>query len=140
MGNATWEDWEDWYSRFRTSDDPPRQPQTPIYLSNSAFISLIAILAALGGVGQATRASEASHSFLAQRDELHEKAVKELARVKKRSEGWSRDERIDMFLRDRDPEAYKDKGLRRVLLETDVCGVEEKGRGGRDNDFRRKYG
>jgi curved DNA-binding protein CbpA len=140
MSNATWEDWEDWYSKFRTPSDPPRQAQAPIYTSNAAFISLIAILAALGGVGQATRAEGSSASFIAQRDAAHSRAARALANEKARSLGMSREERIEEFLRNRDPEAYNEESIRKMLLDTDIC---ESGTaappGGRDHDFRRKY-
>jgi curved DNA-binding protein CbpA len=140
MSNATWEDWEDWYSKFRAPGDPPRQAQAPLYTSNAAFISLIAILAALGGVGQATRAEGHSASFIAQRDAAHSRAARTLASEKARSWGMTRQERIEEFLRNRDPEAYDDENVRKLLLDPDICeGGAAAPPAGRDHDFRRRY-
>jgi curved DNA-binding protein CbpA len=140
MSNATWEDWEDWYSKFRTPSDPPRQAQAPLYTSNTTFISIIAILAALGGVGQATRVEGNSASFIAQRDAAHSRAARTLASEKARSYGMTRQERIEEFLRNRDPEAYDDESVRKLLLDPDVCAGETAApSGGRDHEFRRRY-
>lgn len=138
MSNATWEDWEQWYAKFRGPDDPPPAPQKTLYTSNSKFISIIAILAALGGVGQATRADGESKSFIAQRDAAHLRAMGELRDGKMRSEGWSRQERIEAFLRNRDPAAWDDEGVRRMLLDPDICesGVAIKDE---KEDVRRKF-
>jgi len=141
MGNATWEDWEQWYDKFKKPGDAPRGgPQSTVYLSNSAFVSLVALLAALGGIGQATRAESMSQSFLAQRNEAHERALAELAKLKGDKSGWTRDERIEMFLRGRDPEAWNDENVRKMLLEMDVCEGGDVGSKNRDNDFARRYG
>ncbi|KAE9994023.1 hypothetical protein EG327_001756 [Venturia inaequalis] len=138
MGNATWEDWEKWYDEFRKPGDPVRTgPQKPVFLSNSAFISIVAFLAALAGVGQATRAENMSQSFIAQRDAAHDKALAELHRYKGAKSGWNKEQRIEEFLRDRDPEAYHDESVKKMMLDMDVCdnGVPVT----RDNDLRRKY-
>jgi curved DNA-binding protein CbpA len=138
MGNATWEDWEKWYDEFRKPGDPVRTgPQRPVFLSNSAFISIVALLAALGGVGQATRADNMSQSFIAQRDAAHDKALAELHRYKGAKSGWSKEERIEEFLRDRDPEAYHDESVKKMMLDMDICDNGPPTT--RDNDLRRKY-
>ncbi|TID14067.1 Chaperone J-domain-containing protein [Venturia nashicola] len=138
MGNATWEDWEKWYDEFRRPGDPVRTgPQRPVFLSNSTFISIVAFLAALAGVGQATRADNMSQSFIAQRDAAHDRALAELHRYKGAKSGWNKEQRIEEFLRDRDPEAYHDESAKKMMLDMDVCenGVPVT----RDNDLRRKY-
>ena len=139
MHNATWEDWERWYERF----DPngrgrARGQQKPVFLSNSAFVSLVAILAALGGIGQATRAENTTKSVIAMRDEAHERASRELARVKKERRGFTKEERIVAFLMTRDPEGCTHEGLRRLMLDMDVCGTGD-GVRNRNSDFRRNY-
>ena len=100
--NATWEDWERWHQR------DAKGPQQPLYFANGAFISLIVMLAALGGVGQATRVGNYSMSFLEERDRLHDETSKDL--VRRRRETTTayahRDERIESFLKTRDPEGY----------------------------------
>ena len=138
MHNATWEDWEKWYARFDPDGRGRGQRQKPVFLSNSAFISLVAILAALGGIGQATRAESTTKTVLALRDEAHERASRELARVKSERTGFTKEERIEAWLRARDPAGYNHEGLRRVMLDMDVCGTGE-GVRNRESDFRRCY-
>jgi curved DNA-binding protein CbpA len=99
--NATWEDWEKWYNR------DSQGKQEPTYFSNSAFVSLIALFAALGGIGQATRAGNMSTSFLEKCDALHDDMSKELMRRRKETNTYSsREDRIQGFLKQRDPYGY----------------------------------
>lgn len=139
MQNATWEDWENWYAKFRRPGDPEPQAQQPIYTSNTAFVSVIAILAALGGVGQATRAEGSSASFIAQRDAAHNQAARTLASERGRRMGLGKEERIEEFLKQRDPAAWADENVRNMLLEPDVCESGAATVVRRDDDFRRKY-
>lgn len=145
MNNATWEDWERWYERFSPDGrgkNYKRGRQKPVFLSNTTFVSLIAFLAALGGIGQATRVDSNTKSILLLREELHEKNSKEFRRVRDEARGLSREERIAHFLRVKDPAAYAHDGLRKVMLEMDVCGPGQGKAGGapnRDADFRRPY-
>jgi len=119
--NATWEDWEKWYGR-----NDPKDRQVPQFVSNGAFVSLIVMFAVLGGVGQATRVGNFSTTFVEQRDALHQNISKDLNRRRKETTTlWgSREERIDNFLRHRDPEGYEvltDRGLRPT---SDVCSSD----------------
>ena len=143
MANATWEDWEVWYERQRAArgeQPPPRR--RPVFMSNGAFVSLIGVLAALGGVGQAARADSTTKAVLLLREEAHEEAAREIRRVRDEARGFSKDERIENFLRSRDPAADKHEGLRDLMLQMDVCGPGQGVAGGarnRDADFRRSY-
>jgi len=121
MHNATWQDWENWYDRFNPPKpgDPPRKPQRPIFLSNTAFISLVGILAALAGVGQATRAQETSKNYVFMVDQASNRAKGEVNRVQTSKQGLNREQRIDYFLRDRDPEAYAEEDARKLALNTE---------------------
>lgn len=145
MNNATWEDWERWYERFSPNGggkNYKRGRQKPVFLSNTTFISLIAVLAALGGIGQATRVDTNTRSLLQLREEAHEKNSEEYRRVRDEARGFTRDERIAHFLRSKDPAAYAHEGLRKVMLQMDVCGPGQGKAGGavnRDADFRRPY-
>jgi len=125
FANATWEDWERYYQR--RSGNTKRESQTPVFLSNGAFVSLIVMMAALGGVGQATRAENASLSFLEQRDARHDEASKILNQVRKEAAVMGRQERIKQFLIARDP-AYADETIRRLVMEPEVCESEGMGR------------
>ncbi|KAF2429589.1 hypothetical protein EJ08DRAFT_650258 [Tothia fuscella] len=139
MQNATWEDWEKWYDKFRQPGDPPRAPQQTIYTSNTAFITVIAILAALGGIGQATRAEGSSARFIEQRDALHNEAARALQAERTRRQGLGKEERIEEFLRQRDPAAWADEGVRGLVLDPDICESGQASVAERDNDFRRRY-
>lgn len=123
--NATWEDWEKWYQR------EGKGPQEPRYVSNAAFVGLILAFAALGGMTQATRAGNYSISFLEQRDALHRNVSKDLMRRRKEamSAYGSREERIESFLKQRDPYGYgvtdpKEESYRRVLPPPEICSSE----------------
>lgn len=145
MNNATWEDWETWHEKFRpeSGEAPnPKKRQKPLFLSNGAFVSLIALLAGLGGVAQGTRMEGHTKTILQIREELHERASAEYKRVREEARGFSKDERIEHFLRSRDPAAYAHESLRSAMLEMDVCGPGQGKDGGapnRDADFRRSY-
>jgi hypothetical protein len=146
MNNATWEDWERWYEQFRpesaAAGNARRRKQRTVFLSNGAFVSLVAIAAALGGVAQGTRVDGHRKTVSQIREEMHENASAEFRRVKEEARGTSKDQRIEHFLRSRDPDAYAHEGLRSVLLGPDVCGPGQ-GKGGgaynKDADLRRNY-
>lgn len=128
--NATWEDWEKWYQR------DAKGPQEPRYTSNSAFVGLIMVFAAIGGIGQATRAGNYGMRFIEERDALHSTMSKDLMRRRKEATTMygSRQERIDTFLKQRDPEGYglsdpREESYRRLLPAPEICSSEDiKGR------------
>jgi curved DNA-binding protein CbpA len=124
--NATWEDWERWYARDSEG------PQEPRFTSNGAFVGMIVIFAALGGIGQATRVGNFSTNFIAQRDALHDNISKDLVRRRKETvhSYGSREERIDNFLKQRDPNGYgagdpQNKTYRKLLTSPEVCSSED---------------
>ncbi|KAK4556387.1 J domain-containing protein 1 [Recurvomyces mirabilis] len=107
--NATWEDWEKFYAwRARRASDPNASPtddphQSPLYMRNSYFVLLVAVLAFAGGSANYNRAQDAGTYFVEQRDLVHDRAAKELRRVRQEVAGvGSRDERIQWFLRQRE--------------------------------------
>jgi hypothetical protein len=123
--NATWEDWEKWNKNGNTEGEKKQQPT---YVSNGAFVGLIMVFAALGSVGQVNRANKAGISFVEQRDLLHNGLSKDLMRRRKdtRDHLGDRDERVDTFLRQRDPFGYGvtdpvEEGYRKLLPEPEVC-------------------
>jgi curved DNA-binding protein CbpA len=124
--NATWEDWERWYARDSEG------PQEPRFTSNGAFVGMIVIFAALGGIGQATRVGNFSTKFIAQRDALHDDISKDLVRRRKETvhSYGSREERIDNFLKQRDPNGYgagdpRGETYRKLLTAPEVCSSED---------------
>ncbi|KAH9212994.1 Hsp40 co-chaperone-like protein Jid1 [Leptodontidium sp. 2 PMI_412] len=124
--NATWEDWERWYQR------DAKGPQEPRYVSNSAFVGLIVAFALIGGIGQVTRAGSYGMSFVEQRDALHNNISKDLIRRRKETTTayGSREERIDSFLRQRDPVGYglvdrREESYRKLLPPPEICSSED---------------
>lgn len=119
--NATWEDWERWYGR-----NDPKDKQVPQFVSNGAFVSLIVTFAVLGGVGQATRVGNFSTTFIEQRDALHQNISMDLNRRRKETTTlWgTREERIDNFLKHRDPEGYEELADRGLRPTSDVCSSD----------------
>jgi hypothetical protein len=137
MHNATWQDWENWYDKFNPPKpgNPPRKPQRPIFLSNTAFISLVGVLAALAGVGQATRAQETSKNYVYMVDAASNRAKGEVNRVQLNKQGLNREQRIDYFLRDRDPEAEEEE-IRKLTLGSDAAHAPPSVPG---EDLKRRY-
>jgi hypothetical protein len=124
--NATWEDWEKWYAR------DAKGPQEPRFVSNSAFVALIVIFAAVGGIGQATRVGNYSMRAIEHRDTLHGDISKDLVRRRKETATafGNREERIDSFLKQRDPIGYglsdpKEEAYRKLLPAPEVCSSED---------------
>jgi curved DNA-binding protein CbpA len=123
--NATWEDWEKWYAR------DAKGPQEPRFVSNSAFVGLIVLFAVLGGIGQATRVGNYSMSFLEQRDALHNSVSKDLIRRRKEASRYgSREERVQDFLKQRDPIGYgvadpNGEAYRKLLPGPEICSSED---------------
>ncbi|KAI9843068.1 MAG: hypothetical protein M1837_006613 [Sclerophora amabilis] len=120
--NATWEDWERWYQRDSKSH------QRPQFFGNGTFLSLVVVFAALGGFGQATRAENFSTSMIERRDQVHDQSSRDLIRRRKGAPNSSgqRDERIQSFLRMRDPVGFGitdpvEDNYRRLLPEPEVC-------------------
>jgi len=97
--NATWEDWERWRARGENTQSGP------VYMSNSAFISMVLVLAAVGSSWNYNRADHEGERFLASRDAMHDRAAKELRRVRQETGQRAKDERIEYFLRNREATA-----------------------------------
>ena len=97
--NATWEDWERWYARHDVDEK-----QTPEFANNGAFLGIIVLFVAVGAVGNFSR------GLIDQRDALHAKISKDLNRRRSETTSMfgSREERINSFLRQREPIGYED--------------------------------
>lgn len=130
--NATWEDWE----RFRARQDWQRQhpegQQAPRYLQNSYFVSLVVLVAMLGSTANYSRADNAGASFLEARDAVHDRASKDLRRVRQETGQRAKDERIQWFVRNREAtmmrmgvEEITEEKARHVLPPTDMCMSED---------------
>ncbi|KAK4612286.1 NADH-dependent flavin oxidoreductase iliE [Fulvia fulva] len=130
--NATWEDWERWREN---KEGIKRERPAPVYMANSYFLALIVALAVMGSSLNYGRAQEAGHYFVEQRDIVHDRAAKELRKVRQEASMNSRQDRIDYFLRNRDAtmgtgdyEALREEKASRVLKDKEICrsdGISE---------------
>jgi len=128
--NATWEDWERWHARRAG-----QERTEPVLMKNGYFVTCVIILAAFGGTMNYSRAQDAGTYFIEQRDLVHDRASKELRRVRQdKSSVNSRQDRIDLFVRQReatmglaavDVEAVREEQAARVLQNPEVCRSEE---------------
>ncbi|CAK3988717.1 related to J domain-containing 1 [Lecanosticta acicola] len=127
--NATWEDWERWRARRDGTNEKP----SPVYMSNSYFLAMIMVLAAIGSSMNYNRAQDAGTYFVEQRDLVHDRAAKELRRVRQEASTLnSRQDRIEYFIRQReatmgpgDYGAIRDERANRVLRDIETCGSEQ---------------
>lgn len=94
--NATWEDWQRWHERRNGSEK-----QMPMYMSNGMFVAVLAVFVVFGSWGQATRAGSNSVQLLEMRENKHNDISEEMWRRKKEKEVLSREDRVDIFLRQR---------------------------------------
>ncbi len=127
--NATWEDWEKWYQRGKTK-------QEPVYFSNGGFLMLVIAAVFLGGFGQSIRVGDYSNIFQRQVEKVHEDASKAIQQRRIESQGFgNRDERLQNFLRTRDPHGYgvtdpTEESYRKLLQDPEICmseGINQRG-------------
>ena len=134
--NATWEDWERFYARRAGSTEfTSAKYRAPVYMKNTYFLALIIACIMVGGSWNVNRAQEAGVSFIEQRDAAHDRAAKELRKVRQQREGMmGREERIQWFIRQReatlglagsDPHTMRQEQADRLLPHRDVCRSED---------------
>jgi curved DNA-binding protein CbpA len=126
--NATWEDWERWHNK-RSGQERPE----PVLMKNGYFVTCVVVLAAFGGTMNYSRAQDAGTYYIEQRDLVHDRASKELRRVRQdKSTVNSRQDRINLFVRQRaatmglapiNVEAMREDQAARILPK-DVCRSE----------------
>lgn len=114
--NATWEDWEKYYqrkaaaeaaARGESSGNGKQYHQETLYTSNKAFITIVAFLASLGGLANISRANTNGQKFLDETDNRSAQISRELQKRRKEAIALgSKDERIQAFLKSRDPVGY----------------------------------
>ena len=115
----------------------PRCPAQPnanaVFMSNSYFLAMVMALAAVGSSINYGRAQDAGTYVVEQRDLVHDKAAKELRRVRQEKSGMtSKENRIDFFVRQReatmgsgDYVAIREERANRVLSDMETCGSEQ---------------
>lgn len=135
--NATWEDWEIYYQRKAAAEarahgkpgggDGKQYHQETLYTSNRAFIAIVAFLASLGGLANISRANVNGQSFLDETDKRSAQLTKELQKRRKEAiRLGSKDERIQAFLKSRDPVGYglidpQEENIRKILPPGERC-------------------
>ncbi|EME39891.1 hypothetical protein DOTSEDRAFT_74693 [Dothistroma septosporum NZE10] len=126
--NATWEDWERWREN---KERVRREKPAPVYMANSYFLAMIVALAVMGSSLNYNRAQDAGHYFVEQRDIVHDRAAKELRRVRQEASMNNRQDRIEYFLKNRDAtmgtgdyEAIREEKASRVLKDKGICRSE----------------
>lgn len=99
--NATWEDWEQWYARSR---DTPR-PAKADFMDPNAFAVLVIVLAVIAGAAQGTRLNNHWKTWEERIKTLNEECGRflSLRREETASTARAADERVQYFLKKRDP-------------------------------------
>lgn len=98
--NATWEDWERWYQRNSEKN------QEPVYFSNGGFLTLVIVAVSLGAFGQSLRLDDYSNLFQRKVEQVHDDASKVIRQRRIDSQAGDRDQRLQSFLKTRDPLGY----------------------------------
>ncbi|KAF4980905.1 hypothetical protein FZEAL_3190 [Fusarium zealandicum] len=99
--NATWEDWERWY------DARDGKTKDPLYMSNGLFATLVVALCMIGAFAQMSRAEQSGAEYMEMKSQTDLAIGQHVARRTSTSAGRSKDERVDMFLKDRENLTYE---------------------------------
>lgn len=128
--NATWEDWERWHDR-----QAGNAPREPVFMKNGYFVVCVSVLAAIGITWNYGRAQDASTFLVEQRDLVHDRAAKDLRRVRQEKARMdSRQDRIEFFLRQREAtigtgafgvDAIREERASRLLPDKEICRSDE---------------
>lgn len=128
--NATWEDWEKYYQRKSAAargETGGDEGQSPIHTSNRAFITIVAFLASLGGLANLSRANVNGQKFSDEADSRSAKLRKDMRKRREEAAAMgSKDERIQAFLRSRDPIGYglldsQAEKIKKILPPGEMC-------------------
>lgn len=132
--NATWEDWERFYARrSEDAEGVRRERQAPVYFRNTYFLALVIAVVMMGGSLNYNRAQDVGQTFVEQRDLVHDRAAKELRKVKQDVHSRGKEERIQWFLRQReatlglagsDIEVMREEKAQKLLPDREVCRSE----------------
>ncbi|KAJ3537381.1 hypothetical protein NM208_g6344 [Fusarium decemcellulare] len=98
--NATWEDWERWHAAR------DGKPKDPLYMSNGLFATLVVVMCMIGAFAQMSRVESSGADYMEMQNQNNLAIGQQVARRTTGAAGRSKDERVDMFLRDRENLAY----------------------------------
>jgi hypothetical protein len=94
--NATWEDWERWY------DARDGRVRDSMYMSNGLFATLVVVMCMIGAFAQMSRAEQYGADLMEMKAQSNLAIGQQVARRNTIAAGRSKDERVDMFLKDRE--------------------------------------
>lgn len=94
--NATWEDWERWY------DARDGKPKDPLYMSNGLFATVVVMMCMVGALAQMNRADASGTEYMEIKSQADIAIGQQMARRAYGASGRSKDERVDVFLKDRE--------------------------------------
>ncbi|KAM0347973.1 hypothetical protein ACHAPU_004476 [Fusarium lateritium] len=98
--NATWEDWERWY------DARDGRTRDPLYMSNGVFATVVVCMCMIGAFAQMSRADQYGSDLMEMKAQADLAIGQQVARRNTIAAGRSKDERVDMFLKDRENLTY----------------------------------
>lgn len=100
-------------------------------------MTIVMVLALFGGTANYGRAEVNGEKFLEARDAMHDRAAKELRKVRQQSESRPKEERIQFFLRQREAtmtglgvEEMRQDKLSKILPQQETCMSELDGEHG----------
>ncbi|KAJ4024293.1 J domain-containing protein 1 [Fusarium irregulare] len=94
--NATWEDWERWY------DAREGRVPGPMYMSNGVFATVVVCMCMIGAFAQMSRAEQYGADLMEMKAQSNLAIGQQVAHRNMIAAGRSKDERVDMFLKDRE--------------------------------------
>ena len=100
--NATWEDWERWYTARNPNYAQHKSGKAPRYMSNPMFASIVVIMCMIGALSQRTRAEVEGDRYVAMKDAGDAVIGEHMRKRHLEKMGRSRDERVDIFLKERE--------------------------------------
>ncbi|EKJ75592.1 hypothetical protein FPSE_04235 [Fusarium pseudograminearum CS3096] len=94
--NATWEDWERWY------DARDGRVRDTGHMSNGLFATIVVVMCMIGAFAQMSRAEQYGADLMEMKAQSNLAIGQQVARRNTIAAGRSKDERVDMFLKDRE--------------------------------------
>ncbi|KAF4966295.1 hypothetical protein FSARC_6028 [Fusarium sarcochroum] len=96
VNNATWEDWERWYNAR------DGKVKDPLYMSNGLFATIVVVMCMIGAFAQMSRADQYGADLMEMKNQSNLAIGQQVTRRNTVAAGRSKDERVDMFLKDRE--------------------------------------
>ncbi|TQS32508.1 hypothetical protein Golomagni_07172, partial [Golovinomyces magnicellulatus] len=101
--NATWEDWQRWHE----AQDPNRAKTEPMYASNGTFAFLVVAVCFIGALAHINRAETIGTQYVEYSAQRNADIGNQVRRTTLASNGRSKNERVDAFMRERENTTYQ---------------------------------